>query len=56
MHELTQADKMVGIITMTGEAPLYENLEKPLFTIRAPEIASYMITASREATARLLFA
>lgn len=28
MHELTQADKMVGIISMTGETPVYENLEK----------------------------
>lgn len=56
MHEVTQADKMVGIIAMTGELPVYENLEKPLFTIRAQEIASYVVTASREATTRLLFA
>lgn len=55
-HELTQADKMVGVVTMTGETQHFENLAKPLFTIRAPEIAGYVVTLSREATVRLLFA
>lgn len=54
MEDLVAADKLTAAVTLIGELPLYENLEKPLFSIRVKEIASYRIKLSYEATMRLI--
>ena len=53
--DLTQSEKLVGVLNMLGEAARFDNLEKPLFTLRAKEIASYTITVGRDSVSRLLF-
>lgn len=34
MEDLVAADKLTAAVTLFGELPLYENFEKPLFSIQ----------------------